>query len=142
APERWFPDRLVRAPGLPGRHRAGWLYSARGLAMQGEGIGSDGRMYHFTGPYSLTWRNAGGRDTVPCPRSPGAWTNGRPAWIESGARFAPGASLPLAYWHAIARDARPPRLRRRRARRRGTGRRAQHPEERLGLAFGDAGEDV
>src|SRR5581483_3590199 len=37
APERWFPARLVRAPGLPGRHRDGWLYSARGLAMQGEG---------------------------------------------------------------------------------------------------------
>src|SRR5581483_2819503 len=34
APERWFPARLVRAPGLPGRHREGWLYSARGLAMQ------------------------------------------------------------------------------------------------------------
>jgi len=43
---------------------------------------------------------------VPCPRSPGAWTNGRPAWIESGARFAPGASLPLAYWHDIAVDPR------------------------------------
>ena len=41
----------------PGRHRTGWLYSARGLAMQGEGIGSDGRMYHFAGPYTLTWRN-------------------------------------------------------------------------------------
>src|SRR5262249_54248119 len=47
APERWFGGRLVRAPGLRGRHRAGWLYSARGLAMQGEGVGSDGRMYHF-----------------------------------------------------------------------------------------------
>jgi 3D (Asp-Asp-Asp) domain-containing protein len=106
APERWFSGRLVAAPGLPGRHREGWLYSARGLAMQGEGIGSDGRMYHFAGPYTLTWRNARGRDTLPCPKSPGAWTNGRPAWIEPGAQFAAGASLPLDYWHDIAVDPR------------------------------------
>jgi hypothetical protein len=106
APERWFPARLVRAPGLPGRHRAGWLYSARGLAMQGEGIGSDGRMYHFAGPYSLTWRNDRGEDTLPCPKAPGAWSNGRPVRIEPGARFAPGASLSLEYWHDVAVDPR------------------------------------
>src|SRR5262249_32404965 len=41
APERWFDGRLVRAPGLAGVHRIDWLYSARGLAMQGEGIGVD-----------------------------------------------------------------------------------------------------
>src|SRR5438094_9112207 len=76
APERWFSDRLVRAPGLPGRHRAGWLYSARGLGMQGEDIGSDGRTYHFAGPYSLTWRNANGADTRPCPQVPRAGTTG------------------------------------------------------------------
>jgi 3D (Asp-Asp-Asp) domain-containing protein len=106
APERWFSGRLVAAPGLPGRHRAGWLYSARGLAMQGEGIGRDGRMYHFAGPYSLTWRNARGSDTLPCPDVPGAWTHGRPSWIEPGARFAPGASLALSYWHDVAVDPR------------------------------------
>src|SRR5271163_5088983 len=63
APERWFVGRKVRAPGLPGLHRIDWLYSARGLAMQGEGIGADGRMYRFAGPYSLTWRNENGRAT-------------------------------------------------------------------------------
>jgi hypothetical protein len=83
APERWFDGRLVRAPGLPGRHRVDWLYSARGLAMQGEGLGRDGRLYHFAGPYSLTWRNRRGRPTYPCRRAPGYWTNGRPAWIGS-----------------------------------------------------------
>jgi hypothetical protein len=81
APERFFTGRLVSAPGLPGRYRIDWLYSARGLAMQGQGLGRDGRMYHFAGPYSLTWRNARGEFTYPCTESPGHWTRGRPAWI-------------------------------------------------------------
>jgi hypothetical protein len=68
-------------PGLAGGHRIDWLYSARGLAMQGEGIGADGRLYHFAGPYSLTWRNANGAPTYPCSRVPGVWTNAAPAWI-------------------------------------------------------------
>jgi hypothetical protein len=81
APERWFGGRLVRVGGLAGRHRVDWLYSARGLAMQGEGIGRDGRLYRFAGPYSLTWRNGRGAPTYPCSRAPGFWSNGRPAWI-------------------------------------------------------------
>jgi hypothetical protein len=81
APERWFHGRKVRAPGLSAPHRIDWLYSARGLAMQGEGIGADGRLYHFAGPYSLTWRNANGARTYPCDQAPGYWTNGFPAWI-------------------------------------------------------------
>jgi hypothetical protein len=81
APERWFGGRKVRAPGLTGFHRIDWLYSARGLAMQGEGIGTDGRLYHFAGPYSLAWRNAHGHATYPCTRAPGYWTDGAPAWI-------------------------------------------------------------
>jgi hypothetical protein len=36
APEAWFNGRKVRAPGMPGLHRINWLYSARGLAMQGK----------------------------------------------------------------------------------------------------------
>jgi hypothetical protein len=81
APESWFNGRRVGAPGLAGVHRIDWLYSARGLAMQGEGIGTDGRLYHFAGPYSLTWRNADGAPTYPCARVPGVWTNAAPAWI-------------------------------------------------------------
>jgi hypothetical protein len=108
APEGWFNGRKVKAAGLPGRHRIDWLYSARGLAMQGEGIGADGRFYHFTGPYSLTWHNAAGAPTVPCRRSPGTWTRGSPSWIGTPwkARFAPGPSLPLLYWHDAAVDPR------------------------------------
>jgi 3D (Asp-Asp-Asp) domain-containing protein len=106
APERWFRGRLVHAPGLVLRHRSDWLYSARGLAMQGEGIGSNGRFYHFAGPYSLPWRNARGARTYPCIRAPGYWTNGRPARISAGARFALGPSLALTYWHDVAVDPR------------------------------------
>jgi 3D (Asp-Asp-Asp) domain-containing protein len=103
APERWFDGRLVSAPGLPGRHRIDWLYSARGLAMQGEGVGTDGRFYHFAGPYSLTWRNAFGGRTLPCTRAPGYWTNGRPTWI--GPTWLDGAGrvtypLPGGRWSA------------------------------------------
>ena len=136
APERWFRGRFVEAPGLAGRHRIDWLYSARGLAMQGEGIGADGRFYRFEGPYSLTWRNARGAPTLPCPRVPGRWDDGRPAWIgptwlnaagavtfplpngrwsdgrprraehAPAASFAPGRAESLAYWHDVAVDPR------------------------------------
>src|SRR5947209_8114656 len=47
APERWFVGRAVSAPGLPGRHRVDWLYSATGVSMEGEGIGLDGRLVHI-----------------------------------------------------------------------------------------------
>ena len=61
APERWFTGALVRVPGIPGRHRADWLFGARGLPMQGEGLATDGRIYHFAGPYGSGWLNARGR---------------------------------------------------------------------------------
>jgi hypothetical protein len=57
SPERWFRGPLVRVPGIPGRHRSDWLFGARGLPMEGEGIASDGRVYHFAGPYALGWVN-------------------------------------------------------------------------------------
>src|SRR6185437_5906126 len=108
APEGWFTGRKIKVPGIPGRHRIDWLYSARGLAMQGEGIGADGRFYHFAGPYGLTWQNSRGRPTLPCRKVPGAWTAGSPVWIGSSSRahFARGPSLPLTYWHDVAVDPR------------------------------------
>ena len=133
APEKWFVGRLVAAPGLHGSHRVDWLYSARGLPMEGDGVGLDGRRYHYGGPWHLAWVNAAGERTAPC--NTGFWTNGRPFWPAFGwrnaagavtfpltaggwsngkplrelpppanLRFLPGPSLPLQYWHSVAVD--------------------------------------
>ena len=45
-PEAWFSGALVKAPGLSGKHRIDWLYSASGLSMEGDGVGLDGQRYH------------------------------------------------------------------------------------------------
>ena len=82
-PERWFVGKRVRAPGLKGRHRVDWLYSARGISMEGDGIGLDGRRYHIHGLGAGGWVNARGRSTKPT-RVAGRWTNGRPFWRAGG----------------------------------------------------------
>lgn len=103
--ERWFGGRLVHAPGLTGRHRADWLYGPHGVAMNGEGLASNGRYVHFAGPWSLWWVNAGGGRTSGCWT--GHWTNGEPAWLGGwrAARFAPGRSS-LPFWKTVAVDPR------------------------------------
>lgn len=105
SPERWFSGPTAHVAGIPGRHRVAWLYGARGLPMEGEGIADDGRVYHFAGPYTLGWENARGGATRPCT-APGYWTNGRPARLArpAGARFAAGHARTLAYWHSAAVD--------------------------------------
>ena len=131
--EAWFDGRPVTAPGLSSAHRADWLYGAHGVAMNGEGIGLDGRVYHFAGPYDLNWVNANGAATHPC--WDGHWTGGEPAWYGGGwrnafgqvtfplraggwshgrpvrtvrlaqpPRFAVGPSLALDYWKRVAVD--------------------------------------
>jgi hypothetical protein len=134
-PESWFVGRLVRAPGIPGLHRIDWLYSGAGLAMEGEGVGRDGRVYHFAGPYGLPWVNANGAKTRPCaagswskgsprwlgfgwrngrghvtfPLAHGGWSNGRPVRFVAGPRrlrFGLGTSRPLVYWRSVAVDPR------------------------------------
>lgn len=132
--ERWFRGRAVAAPGVPGRHRADWLYGPHGVAMNGEGLGSDGRFYHFAGPYDVGWVNAAGTPTDPCWN--GTWTAGEPAWLDfgwrnarggvtfplasggwsngvgvrylpaPGVRFATGRSLSLPFWKTVAVDPR------------------------------------
>jgi len=76
--EAWFTGQAVAAPGLVTKHRVDWLDGAHGVAMNGEGIGLDGRVYHFTGPYDLSWVNEAGAATLPCWN--GHWTRGEPAW--------------------------------------------------------------
>lgn len=134
APERWFTGRRIVAPGLPGRHAADWLYSARGLAMEGDGVDSSGHPAHIDQLGSTGWVNGAGRPTVPVCL--GKWSDGPPVWLKGGWRnarnavtfplasggwangrgvrmldyggvtFAPGSSLPLRYYHSIAVDPR------------------------------------
>ncbi len=134
APERWFIARGVSAPGLPGPHAADWLYSARGLAMEGDGVDLRGRLVHIAELGSTGWVNAAGRPTAPVclgkwshgfpvwliggwrdargrvtfPLASGGWSNGRGvrALPYRGVTFAPGPSLPLRYYHSIAVDPR------------------------------------
>jgi hypothetical protein len=133
--ESWFTGKLVAAPGLAGRHRVDWLYAVHGVAMNGEGLGLDGRYYHFAGPYSVGWVNRAGGPTTPCWN--GVWTGGHPVWLDFGwrapsgevtyplarggwsngsparyvpppatLRFGPGHARTLPFWHAVATDPR------------------------------------
>jgi 3D (Asp-Asp-Asp) domain-containing protein len=134
APERWFVGRRVHAPGLTGTYAVDWLYSARGLAMEGDGVDRSGHRVHIADTGRMGWVNVAGRPT----RSVclGKWSNGTPAWLSGGWRnrlggvtfplrsggwwrgrgvrlipyrgvsFAPGSSLPLRYYHSVAVDPR------------------------------------
>lgn len=61
APERWFVGARVATPGLDRKSRIDWLYGARGISMQGEGIGTDGRRYHIDSVGSSGWITERGR---------------------------------------------------------------------------------
>jgi 3D domain len=131
APERWFVGRLVTAPGLAGRHRIDWLYSAMGMSMEGEGIGLDGRAYHIDSLGDGGWVTVGGARTLatdgwsggsPYWRAGGYWRNRRGGvtfplqrrgWSAGTGRkyvplrhvsFASGPSLPLHFYQSIAVD--------------------------------------
>jgi 3D (Asp-Asp-Asp) domain-containing protein len=134
APERWFVGRRVHAPGLRGMYAADWLYSARGLAMEGSGVDRHGRPVHIAELGSTGWVNAAGRPTVPVCL--GKWSNGFPVWLIGGWRnhrgqvtfplssggwmnghgartrpyggvtFAAGSSTPARYYRSMAVDPR------------------------------------
>jgi 3D (Asp-Asp-Asp) domain-containing protein len=134
APEQWFMGRRISAPGLPGRYAADWLYSARGLAMEGDGVDRFGQRVHIAQLGSTGWVNRAGRPTVPVCL--GKWSDGPPVWLIGGWRnsrgavtfplasgewadgrggrtlpyggvtFALGSSLPLHYYRSIAVDPR------------------------------------
>jgi 3D (Asp-Asp-Asp) domain-containing protein len=131
--ERWFVGRRVAAPGIPGRHRVDWLYSSHGVAMEGDGVGLDGRHYHFAAQGDSGWINAAGQRTR-AGACASRWSRGMPAWLEGGWRnragevtfpleaggwsngpsvrrlsyagvtFAPGSSQPLRPYHTVAVD--------------------------------------
>lgn len=130
-PERWFVGKRVAAPGLPGLHRVDWLYSGRGVSMQGDGIGLDGRRYHIRRTGGQGWVDEQGKETV---AGGGGWTRGFPFWrgvgwrnrkgevtfplaaggwyrgkpkryiAPRGIEFGVGPSRPLDFWRSIAVD--------------------------------------
>lgn len=131
APESWFVGKLVATPGVSGKHRIDWLYSAMGVSMEGDGIGLDGRRYHIDSmgnggwvtksggstsasddfsagaPYWRAggfWSNRSGGVTFPLQK--GGWANGagRRYVPLPGVTFANGPSLPLRYFQSIAVD--------------------------------------
>lgn len=126
-PESWFSGRLVTAPGIPGRHHVDWLYSAAGVEMEGDGVDSAGRPDHLVAKGAGHWVDANGRrwgargagppiwygggwrtrhGTVTFPLAAGGWSAGPGVRYtpQTGAQFAPGASLPLTPWHSLAVD--------------------------------------
>ena len=132
--ESWFAGRPVRAPGLRGLHRIDWLYSARGLSMEGDGIGLDGQPYHIAGLGSGGWLTAGGGDgrqvrgrrrravlahrrllaqrpagALTFPLADGGWSAGVGSATcrrRPGSRSRPGQSRPLSYLRSVAVDPR------------------------------------
>lgn len=133
APESWFTGKLVSAPGLTGKHRIDWLYSAAGVSMQGQGLGLDGQMYHLAAAGDAGWVTADGHSTSPSD----GWAAGAPFWRAGafwrnplgavtfplaaggwfagtgkryvalpGISFAAGPALPLQFYGSIAVDPR------------------------------------
>jgi len=132
-PESWFVCKKVAVPGLTGKHRIDWLYSATGVSMEGEGIGLDGQLYHIDELGDGGWITSNGRSSIASKN----WRGGPPFW-RSGAywltkthavtfpldgggwsngvgkryvplrdvTFAAGPSKPLTYWKSLAVDPR------------------------------------
>lgn len=88
-PEAWFSGAPVEAPGLDGTHRVDWLYSARGVMMEGDGIGLDGKRYHLESGFGGAWVNEAGRPTRPGLHGSG-WSGGAPFWRNFGWRTPDG----------------------------------------------------
>jgi 3D (Asp-Asp-Asp) domain-containing protein len=127
-PEAWFRGARVRAPGIAGTHRIDWLYSARGVIMEGDGIGLDGRRYHVDSTGGAGWVDKFGRRTsiggsqsvywragafyrnsrgwLTYPLDFGGWWNGVGVRYVPlrGVSFGAGPSMPLTYYRSIAVD--------------------------------------
>jgi 3D (Asp-Asp-Asp) domain-containing protein len=65
------------------------------MAMEGDGIGLDGRHYHLDSPGGGFWVSRAGAPTFP-GRCAGHWSNGRPYWFAGGWRNRQGGvTFPL-----------------------------------------------
>lgn len=132
APEKWFVGRRDTMPGLSRKGRVDWLYSATGLSMEGDGVGTDGKRYHIDNlgkggwiaangkkasfgvggdvapawRQSPSWRNKSGAMTFPLEA--GGWSNGKPkkTIANRGITFATGPSRDLTYLRSVASDPR------------------------------------
>lgn len=129
-PESWFVGALTDTPGLVRQSRIDWLYSASGMAMEGDGIGLDGKPYHIENVGSSGWIAKNGKqaafgtggDRAPFWRGAGYWRNRYKAvtfpfalggWSNGiGKRYVPpgditfaaGPSLSLSYYRSVAVD--------------------------------------
>src|SRR3954447_21416883 len=83
-PETWFTGKRVSAPGLNRPARVDWLYSARGVSMEGDGVDSQGRRIHIDCLGKGGWIDAKGRRTVP---GSGGWSGGAPFWRNASIWF-------------------------------------------------------
>ncbi len=130
APEVWFVGQRVDTPGLSRKSRVDWLYSARGMSMEGDGVGTNGKRYHIENTGSSGWITSRGKNasfgvggvfspfwrgegywrsksgSVTFPLETGGWYAGtgtryiRPTNIS----FAAGPSLDLSYYRSVAVD--------------------------------------
>ncbi len=129
-PESRFVGLPLTAPGLTASYREDFLYSARGVPMEGTGTGLGGEAVHFAATNGGYWVNSAGVKTSPTARG---WTHGPPIWRDGGWRNAAGAptfhvtatawsngvgkrrlpyhdsfgrgpGVPVTAWHSIATD--------------------------------------
>lgn len=130
--EAWFDGARQSTPGVAGRaSKIDWLYSAKGMAMEGDGVGTDGDRYHIESTGSGGWIARNGKKAVfgtsdkskqPFWRSSGYWRNKKKgvtyqlhdkSWFAGvgkryippqGITFAKGPSRPLTYYRSVAVD--------------------------------------
>ncbi len=128
-PERAFDGRKVKAPGLGTKHRVDFLYSAKGIAMEGDGVASGGRHIHLCDGFGLGYLTVGGRrwnmrsntpswlaayywknrrGRITYPLDAGGWSDGRGVRFRGprGTRFCRGSSRDIRPYATAAVDPR------------------------------------
>jgi 3D (Asp-Asp-Asp) domain-containing protein len=88
AAESGFVGAKLKAPGIAGTYREDFLYSARGVPMEGTGTAASGAHVHYAGTHGGYWVTKAGVKTVP---GASGWSNGAPYWRDGGWRTVAGA---------------------------------------------------